>query len=98
MSNMFRDSAFNKDISNWNTESLTHAEYMFYDCDFTGDISKWNLSNLEHCEYMFFNDEYDQDLSELNINPNVYFNGMFRSCSISKEHMPKMMQNDVRCR
>lgn len=95
---MFRESAFNKDISNWNTESLTHAEYMFYDCDFTGDISEWNLSNLEHCEYMFFNDEYDQDLSELDINPGVYFDGMFRSCSISKEHMPKMMQNDVRCR
>lgn len=69
---------------------------MFYDCDFTGDISNWNLRNLVNCEYMFFNDKYDCDLSSLNINPDVNFNGMYRKCTISKKHMPKIMQNDVR--
>jgi len=41
MSDMFRDSKFNGDISNWDVSKVTSMSNMFYKSQFNGDISKW---------------------------------------------------------
>ena len=40
MSDLFRESLFNGDISQWDVSNATNMSGMFFDAHFTGDISK----------------------------------------------------------
>ena len=55
MSEMFRDSQFNGDISNWDVGNVTDMSRMFRDSQFNGDISKWDVSNVTQMFEMFNN-------------------------------------------
>ena len=49
MSYMFEGaSAFNSDLSNWNTENVTNISYMFNGASaFNSDLSSWNTSKFQ---------------------------------------------------
>ena len=53
MSYMFKDSAFNGDISKWDVSNVTNMRYMFWKSEFDGDISNWDVSNVKHMGSMF---------------------------------------------
>ena len=64
MSNLFKYSKFNGNISMWNTSNVIHMFAMFYNSDFNGDISNWNVSKVCDMTYMFENSKFHQDLSQ----------------------------------
>ena len=55
MSNLFKDSKFNGDISKWDVSNVTDMEGMFRFSKFNGDISNWNVSNVIDMKAMFDN-------------------------------------------
>jgi surface protein len=50
MGNLFKNSEFNGDISNWNTGNVADMSEMFMYSKFNGDISKWDTSNVTDME------------------------------------------------
>ena len=56
--------SFNKDISSWNTSSVTGMSNMFmYATSFNGDLSAWNTSSVTSMHRMFFGaTSFNQDL------------------------------------
>ena len=66
MHNMFHNSQFTGDISNWDVSNVTNMSYMFHNSKFTGDISNWNFNkaiDITEIGYSFT----DDDLSELEL-------------------------------
>ena len=55
MSNLFRYSEFNGDISEWNVSSVRDMYSMFDSSKFNGDISDWDVSSVNDMGYMFGN-------------------------------------------
>ena len=53
MFNMFRNSSFNGDISEWNVSNVTDMRYMFRDSQFNQDISNWDVRNVTDMTFMF---------------------------------------------
>jgi len=47
MSNMFKGSAFNQDLSNWDVSAVTNMNWMFKDAKvFNQDLSSWDVSQV----------------------------------------------------
>ena len=46
MSNLFRQSPFNGNISQWDVSNVADMSFMFSNSDFNGDISNWKTSRL----------------------------------------------------
>ena len=55
MSDLFKDSEFNGDISKWDVSNVTNMNYMFMNSKFDGDISNWDVSNVTNMKAMFEN-------------------------------------------
>ena len=58
MYELFFDSNFTGDISEWDVRNVKDMSYMFHSSKFTGengDISKWDVSNVKNMTDMFFN-------------------------------------------
>ena len=54
MSNLFQNSDFNGDISNWDVSNVTNMISMFYRCkSFNQDISRWDVSKVKYFSYVF---------------------------------------------
>lgn len=54
MSNLFKNSNFNGDISKWDVSNVTNMSYMFaYTDSFNQPLDKWDVSNVEDMSYMF---------------------------------------------
>ena len=69
MSFMFDNAtAFNGNISNWNTTNVTNMQAMFmYASSFNQDISGWNTANVTDMSYMFmYATAFNQDISNWN--------------------------------
>jgi surface protein len=68
MKDMFLNSDFNQDISNWNTSNVTTMERMFFRAkNFNQSINNWNTSNLINMDTMFYRaDTFNQPLNNWN--------------------------------
>jgi surface protein len=63
MNELFMNSDFNGNISNWNVSNVKEMRHMFFNSKFNGNISKWDVSNVNNMYYMFTNSLFNQDLS-----------------------------------
>ena len=62
-------SAFDGDISDWNTSNVENMDHMFYRCQYSGkngDVSAWDVSNVKNMSHIF-------GLSPLEKNPPEWF-------------------------
>ena len=54
MSELFKETNFNGDISSWDVSNVTDMSNMFYRCSkFNQDISNWDVSNVKVMDYIF---------------------------------------------
>jgi surface protein len=69
MSNLFCDSHFNDDISNWDVRSVTDMSLMFKGCSkFNQPLAKWNVSNVVNMTTMFYGaSSFNQPLKTWNV-------------------------------
>ena len=84
MSDMFRYSMFDGDISKWDVSNTTNMASMFFMAKYTGkngDISKWDVSKVESMSSMFAHSKYNGDLSKWNVKNVVFASGMFNASS-----------------
>ncbi len=79
MSFLFKDTAFNQDISDWDVSHVTNMESMFHGAKkFNQDLSKWNVSNVINMEGMFYDaTKFNQDLSNWDVSHVTNMNYMF---------------------
>ena len=66
-SELFENSLFNGDISNWNMSSATNLKAMFCCILFQGDISRWNISNVTTLDGVFSNSIFNGDISRWDV-------------------------------
>ena len=84
MPNMFyNNTSFNRDISGWDTSSVTNISYMFSGATaFNGDISSWDTSSMMNMSYMFNGaTAFNQNISGWDTSSATTFRYMFRSAS-----------------
>ena len=73
MSEMFKESEFNGDLSNWDVSSVVNMSEMFgsksHDYNtistskFNGNISNWNVSSVTNMSGMFKDSSFNGDIS-----------------------------------
>ena len=64
MDQLFYNSNFNGDISEWDVSKIENMESMFLGSKFNGDISNWNVENVTNMSSMFYESEFNGDISE----------------------------------
>ena len=74
MCDIFFDSKFNGDISEWDVSNVEDMEGMFYKAKFNGDISNWDVSNVRNMYAMLC-------FIKLNL-MGIYLIGMFQMLKI----------------
>jgi surface protein len=67
MSEMFKNSQFNGNISKWNVSKVKNMNDMFHNCSFNGDISRWDVSSVEDMTSMFYASDFNSDISQWNV-------------------------------
>ena len=77
MSDLFKDSEFNGDISKWDVSNVTDMGGMFRFSEFNGDISNWDISNVTTTEGMFVSSTFTGDISKWNVSNVTNMGGMF---------------------
>ena len=68
MSNLFKDSKFNGDISKWDVSNVADMSYMFAHADsFNQPLDKWNTSKVTNMKFMFwYAESFNQSISKWN--------------------------------
>ena len=91
MSELFRETNFNGDISKWDVSNVTNMCAMFCACEaFNQDISSWDVSNVTDMSNMFCEcKEFNQDISNWDVSKVKYFNDIFYNCKIEEKYKPK---------
>lgn len=67
MSELFKDSKFNGNISNWNVSKVENMKAMFRESEFNGNISNWDTSNVKNMYAMFSYSKFNNDISNWNV-------------------------------
>jgi surface protein len=86
MYELFVNSEFNGDISEWDVSNVTDMHSMFYDSLFDGDISGWNVSKVTDMHSMFENSHFDGDISGWDVSNVLDMSGMFYNSSFTGEN------------
>jgi surface protein len=77
MTELFRESDFNGNISQWDISKVTDMSHMFSCSKFNGDISNWDVSNVMNMEFMFSGCKFNGDISNWNVKMLGRIDGMF---------------------
>lgn len=77
MSELFINSEFNGNISNWNTSHVTDMSFMFYRSKFNNDISNWDTSQVIKMIFMFTQAYFNNDISKWNVESVKEMDSMF---------------------
>ena len=80
MSELFKNSPFNGDISRWNVANVTNMSEMFMHSDFNGDISKWNTSKVKTMNWMFSYSHFNGDISNWDVSKVQTMDFLFLAC------------------
>lgn len=78
MSELFRNSNFNGDISKWDVSNVEDMSAMFWKSKFNGDISKWDVSSVTDMTDVFAYSNFNRDISKWNTSNVIRMTGMFR--------------------
>ena len=89
MDDMFNESQFNGDISQWDVSNVTNMSGMFMYSKFNGDISQWDVSNVTDMNSMFENSIFNGDISQWDVSNVTDKYKIFSGCPIKKEYKPK---------
>jgi hypothetical protein len=77
---IFKNLAFDGDISEWDVSNATNMERMFEQSSFTGrnsDLTGWDVSKVENMYKMFSHSPFNGDISTWNLNSAKDIYGMF---------------------
>ena len=90
MYQMFAESKFNGDISNWDVSNVIVMQSMFCTSDFNGDISSWDVSNVQDMIGMFANSKFNRNISSWKVNKvsELGRNAIFKNCPIRDDYKP----------
>ena len=78
MENLFYQSNFDGNISEWNVSNVENMSQMFYNSYFNGDISKWNVGKVKTMYGMFANSWFQGDISNWDVSNVESMHGMFQ--------------------
>ena len=67
MSEVFKFSQFNGNISKWNVSKVKDMWEMFYDSEFNGDISKWDVSSVRSMSFIFATSRFNRNISDWDV-------------------------------
>ena len=67
MSELFRETNFNGDISKWDVSNVKNMTRMFMGSSFNGDISNWNVSSCTTMIAMFGYSKFNGDISNWDV-------------------------------
>ncbi len=81
MTELFSNSPFNGDISQWDVSNVTRANGMFFSSPFNGDISNWNTGKLGVAIGMFRLSQFNGDLSRWDTSSLYNARVMFAGCA-----------------
>ena len=62
MRNLFENSTFNGDITEWDVSNVTDMQEMFKESSFNGDISKWDVTRVSNMLGLFEHSKFNQPL------------------------------------
>ena len=100
MSELFYDSKFNGDISEWNVSNATDMSSLFYRCELLksiGDISGWDVSKVINTNSMFNNyKKFNQDISRWDVSNVINMAFMFCNCESFNKDVSKWNVSKVR--
>ena len=85
MENLFYESKFDGDISEWNVSNVENMARTFYNSWFNGDISKWNVSKVKTMYEMFTSSWFKRDISNWNVSNVESMHGMFQYTSFNSD-------------
>ena len=80
---LFERSAFNGDVSTWNTSRGLNFDSMFAHCPFTGDISNWDVGMALTMTGMFQDSLFNGDISRWDVAKVQDMNRIFKNSPFS---------------
>jgi len=84
----FCASAFNGDLSKWDTHNVKNAKEMFAKSSFNGDVRKWDISSMQNMRWMFAYSPFNRDISNWKIPDGCKTQYMFDECIIPLDFLP----------
>ena len=85
MPQLFFNSNFNGDVSNWDVSNVTNMRETFYSSYFTGDISNWDVSNVKDMTRMFAGSHFNNDISNWDVSNVTGMDYMFTKTNFNQD-------------